>query len=67
MASNKNRNDMQAYTYHSNDAQISDSALIEVRRQEMEEHILPNHQTILNLSKGKTAIIKSKEVKLWEE
>ena len=66
MASKKNRYDTQNYN-HSNDLRISDEALIASRRQEMEEFILPNHQTILELSNGKTVTIKSKEVKLWEE
>lgn len=66
MASKKNRFDTQSYS-SSNDLRISDEALIASRRQEMEEYILPNHQTILELSNGKTVTIKSKEVKLWEE
>ena len=66
MASKKNRFDTQNYNY-GNDLRISDADLIASRRQEMEEFILPNHQTILELSNGKTVTIKSKEVKLWEE
>ena len=66
MASKKNRQDTQSYNF-SNDLRISDEALIASRKQEMEEYILPNHQTILELSNGKTVTIKSKEVKLWEE
>lgn len=62
MASKKNRYDTQSYNF-SNDLRISDEALIASRRQEMEEFILPNYQTILELSNGKTVIIKSKEVK----
>lgn len=50
--------------YSNNDPHISDKELIESRRQEMEEYILPNHQTVLKLSNGNTAIIKSKEVKV---
>ena len=66
MASKKNRFDTQSYS-SGNDLRISDEDLIASRRQEMEEFILPNHQTILELSNGKTVTIKSKEVKLWEE
>ena len=66
MASKKNRFDTQNYSSN-NDLRISDKDLIASRKQEMEEYILPNHQTILELSSGKTVTIKSKEVKLWEE
>ena len=62
--------DSQSYNtknYSSNEPHISDRELIESRKQEMEEYILPNHQTMLKLSKGKTAVIKSKTLNVPKE
>ncbi len=63
----KQRTNQDYQNYSFNHEHISDKDLIASRRQEMEEFILPNHQTTLQLSNGQTVIIKSKEVKLWAE
>lgn len=63
----KQRPNQDYQNYSFNHERISDKDLIASRRQEMEEFILPNHQTTLQLQNGQTVIIKSKEVKLWAE
>ncbi len=67
MAKSKKRK-QDSFAYTDDDLRPSDEALIASRRQEMEEYILPNHQTILQLSNGNTVVIKSKEVDtVWAE